>query len=695
LQVRARSGVIASPQQPAAHDSIAGPTPALEGIVAKPRPGVTLAPDAVASDRTTASVVVWAPYADSVELCVVENPQPEPSRLPEERITRAIPLDRFGSDPSRSRSRGWFCTSVPDLHAGDLYRFRLKTPQGAVLRPDPASRYQPYGVHGPSAVVDTRFDWRDRDWIEDPRGQLAGLTLADFVIYELHVGTFTREGTFVAAAAQLDRLRELGITAVEIMPVAQFPGARNWGYDGVDLYAVQNSYGGPAGLQKFVDACHARRMAVLLDVVYNHLGPEGNYLASFGPYFTGRYRTPWGEALNYDGPDSDDVRQFFIQNAIYWLDEFHMDGLRLDAIHGIVDSSAHPFLAELADAVHRFAAEKRRHLAVIAESDLNDVRVLQSRAEGGFGMDAQWNDDFHHALHTVLTEERAGYYGDFGKVADLASAIERNFVYSGRHSQYRRRRHGNDASGYEPSRFVVFAQNHDQVGNRRSGDRLGTLLDFEQLKLAASAVLLSPFIPLLFMGEEYGEIAPFLYFVSHSDRELIEAVRRGRREEFRRFDWQGEIPDAQAGETFRRCILDDTRALGGHHKALHDFHAELLRLRRSLPADTRVSRANFALEFSERDRWLAYTRGGEAGKTRASEDPAILIGLNFSSRPAEIALPPGRNARNKGNFRLALDSADVRWGGPGSRAAEHLAAGRSDTVAAAPWSALAYISEAG
>ena len=316
------------------------------------------------------------------------------------------------------------------------------------------------------------------------------------MLYELHVGTFTAQGTFDAIVPHLDELKDLGITSIELMPVAQFPGDRNWGYDGVYPFAVQNSYGGPEGLKRLVNACHQRGLAVTLDLVYNHLGPEGNYLQDFGPYFTDRYRTPWGSAINFDGPESDEVRRFFIENALYWVTEFRVDALRLDAVHGIFDFSALHFLQELAAAVHEQAEQLNRRIYVIAESDLNDVRIVRSPELGGYGLDAQWNDDFHHALHTLLTGERTGYYEDFGRIQDLAKAFAEGFVYSGAYSPARRRRHGNSSKDLAAPRFVVFAQNHDQVGNRH---RLSALVSFEWLKLAAAVVLLSPFIPLLFI----------------------------------------------------------------------------------------------------------------------------------------------------------------------------------------------------
>ena len=437
---------------------------------------------------------VWAPRAQQVEVRIVAPGQ------------RIIPL--------RRDERGYHEVVAESVDPGTRYFYRL---DGESERPDPASRFQPEGVHGPSQVVDSRFSWGDAGWF--------GLPLRDYIIYELHVGTFTGEGTFAAVVTHLEQLKELGITVLELMPVAQFPGSRNWGYDGTYPFAVQNSYGGPDGLKHLVSACHQRGLAVVLDVVYNHLGPEGNYLGDFAPYFTDRYRTPWGPAVNFDGAHSDEVRRFFIENALSWVTEFHVDGLRIDAVHAILDFSAKPFLQELAEAVHAQAERLNRRIYLIPESDLNDTRLIRAPEVGGFGLDAQWNDDFHHALHTLLTGERTGYYEDFGEIRHLVKGFREGFVYSGEYSPYRRRRHGNSSRSLPAHRFVVFAQNHDQVGNRLRGDRLSHLVSLEALKLAAGVILLSPFIPLLFMGEEYGEIAPFEYFVSHSDPGLIEAVR--------------------------------------------------------------------------------------------------------------------------------------------------------------------------
>ncbi|HEX7344605.1 MAG TPA: malto-oligosyltrehalose trehalohydrolase, partial [bacterium] len=450
----------------------------------------------------------------------------------------------------------------------------------------------------------------------------------------------------------LDELKDLGITAIEIMPVAQFPGDRNWGYDGVYPFAVQNSYGGPEGLKRLVNACHQRGLAVILDVVYNHLGPEGNYLQDFGPYFTDRYRTPWGSAINFDGPDSDEVRRFFIDNALWWVTEFRLDALRLDAVHGIFDFSALHFLQELASAVHEQAERLNRRIYVIAESDLNDVRLVRPPELGGYGLDAQWNDDFHHALHTLLTGERTGYYEDFGRIQDLAKAFAEGFVYSGAYSPARRRRHGNTSKDLAALRFVVCAQNHDQVGNRLKGDRLSALVSFEGLKLAAAVVLLSPFIPLLFMGEEYGETAPFPYFVSHSDPALIELVRRGRREEFPYLQGSDEPPDPQEEATRQSASLDHNLRHQGKHRILYELYQELIKLRNETRAGAGLSKDRLEVVCLERESTLVVRRWGR------EEQFAAIFHFGDTTVSVNVPLPHGR-------WLKRLASGEERWNGPG------------------------------
>jgi len=534
---------------------------------------------------------------------------------------------------------GYHSLVVEGLEVGAKYSYELSPSQEL---PDPASRRQPEGVHGPSEIVDLRhFPWTDAGW--------KGIPLEETVFYELHVGTFTPQGTFAAIIPHLDSLADLGVTTIELMPVAQFPGNRNWGYDGVYPYAVHNSYGTPRDLQQLVDAAHTRGLAVALDVVYNHVGPEGNYLRDFGPYFTEHYKTPWGAAINFDGAFSDEVRRFFVQNALYWLENFHFDALRLDAIHGIFDASAVPFLADLSTQVKALAARLGRNISLVAESDLNDTRVLRPASEGGFGMDSQWSDDFHHSIHTLLTGESSGYYQDFGELKQLSGTLKQGWFYDGKRSRHRHRRHGNPPPSFKGSHFVVCTQNHDQVGNRALGDRLSTIVNFESLKLAAGANLLSPFVPLLFMGEEYGEMGTFLYFTSHGDTALAEAVRRGRTEEFRSFQWQGEVPDPQAESTFESSRLHHELAADEPHRTLRRFYKALLRCRKKFQLG-RVPQPGIT-EFPDTQSLQALYRS----------TPPVLIILNFGAKPAELqpSLPGG-------GWNKALDSADLEWLGPGA-----------------------------
>ena len=589
---------------------------------------------------------VWAPLRDSVELKIVG-----PGR------ESLVPMDRDADGYWHAR-----CEAGP----GTLYVYRL---DGSIERPDPASSAQPLGVHGPAQVVDHEaFRWQ--------AGADPVVPLERMIIYELHTGTFTPEGTFDAAAARLDDLRDLGVTAVELMPVAQFPGGRNWGYDGAYPFAVQDSYAGPDGLRRLVDACHRRGLAVLLDVVYNHLGPEGSYLRDFAPYFTAKYRSPWGDAVNFDDAWSDGVRNYFIRNALHWFRRYRIDGLRLDAIHGIFDLSAKPFLAELAESVDALRTQTGRSLLLIAESDLNDARAVRPRSACGWGLDAQWCDDFHHALHVLLTGQSRGYYADFDRVAHFVKACTNGFVYAGEYSRFRKRRHGSPTDGIPARRFVVCSQNHDQVGNQLLGERLARLTSFEGLKLAAAAVLLSPYVPLLFMGEEYGEDAPFRYFVSHSDPALVEAVREGRKKEFEGFGWTGDYADPQSEATFLASKLDWGLRSQGRHAVLLRFYKHLIALRRSLPALGRLDRD--ALEAcGDEERKLAVLR-------RRHGDSEVVCLLHFGGEdvPHDLDLPPGA-------WRKIVDSSEEEWLGPGSRLPERLEGGRA-SVTLRPQSVAAY-----
>jgi maltooligosyltrehalose trehalohydrolase len=593
--------------------------------------------------------MVWAPFVPKVQVHIM---------APQERI---LPLERD--------TQGYHHMLVEDVEPGSLYLYQLN---GQEERPDPASRFQPQGVHGPSQVTDPRFPWQDSHWY--------GLPLHEFIIYEIHVGTFSLEGTFDAVISYLDELKELGITAVELMPIAQFPGNRNWGYDGVYPFAVQDSYGGPEGLKRLVNACHQKRLAVVLDVIYNHLGPEGNYIADFGPYFTDRYKTPWGAALNFDGPHSDEVRRFFIENAIYWLTEFHIDALRLDALHAILDISSCPFLEELAMAFHDQAAGMKRQAYLIAESAANDARIVRPQEQGGYGLDAQWNDDFHHSLHVLLTDEQTGYYQDFGQLQHLAKAFQEGFVYSGQYSYYRQRKHGVSSKDVPSHRLVVFAQNHDQVGNRISSERLSQIVPFEALKLAAGIVLLSPFIPLLFMGEEYGEMAPFPYFVSYSEPSLAEAVRKGRRDEFVAFQWQGELPDPQDEATFLRAKLNHDLHHDGQHRVLLEFYRELIRFRKETPALTHLSKDSLEVVGNEESKLLVVRRW--------SESEEVFMVFNFSDSPISPTLPVPA-----GRWQKQLDSAGELWQGRGSIVPEQFDSNGEVTLTLSPLSFALFIKE--
>ncbi|HYO77271.1 MAG TPA: malto-oligosyltrehalose trehalohydrolase [Thermoanaerobaculia bacterium] len=545
---------------------------------------------------------VWAPEHERVELHIV------------------APQDRR---VAMQKTETGYHEATVDCGEGTRYMYVL---DGGSERPDPASRLQPEGVHGPSEVVGESFDWNDEGW--------TGVALEDYVIYELHVGTFTEEGTFDAIIPRLDDLKSLGITAIELLPVAQFPGTRNWGYDGVYVGATQESYGGPRALKRLVDACHQRGLAIVLDVVYNHLGPEGNYLGEYGPYFTDRYKTPWGLALNFDGARSDDVRWYFIHNALQWVDEFHFDGLRVDAVHAIVDHSAEPFLQDMCEAVRNRASELGRRIYTIAESDLNDPRVITPKDEFGLGFDTQWADDFHHSLHTLLTREQDGYYSGFPvKPSNLARLLTTGYLYTGQHSAYRGRKYGLKPKTRDGAQFVVSIQNHDQVGNRMLGDRLAGLVSLDQVRLGAAATILSPFVPMLFMGEEYGEKRPFQYFTSHSDPGLIEAVRKGRAEEFDDFAWQGEAPDPHDEETFRRSKIEWSAREREEHQSTWNFYRELLALRRDTPALRSLDLDSVQPTAHDDKGVLLVVRSGGSDQ--------VLVAFNFSDAAQTVDAPQG------------------------------------------------------
>jgi maltooligosyltrehalose trehalohydrolase len=581
--------------------------------------------------------VVWAPLLKDVTLKLIS---------PAEQV---IPMEQD--------TKGYWVAKVENVSAETLYLYRLENEKD---RPDPASHFQPKGVHEPSQLIEhNSFIWEDDIW--------KGIVLSEMIIYELHVGTFTPDGTFDSILPRISELKDLGINAIEIMPVVQFPGDRNWGYDGAYPFAVQNSYGGPAGLKRLVNECHKKGMAVILDVVYNHIGPEGNYLFDYGPYFTDKYKTSWGMAINFDDAYNNEVRNFFIENALHWFKNYHIDALRLDAVHGISDSSARPFLQELAERVKEFSSCEGKRFYLIAESDLNNSRVIKPRELGGYGIDAQWCDDFHHSLHTLLTGEKDGYYIDFGKTEHLVKSMREGFVYSGDYSVYRKRNQGNSSKDIPADQFVVFSQNHDQIGNRMFGERLTNLVSFESLKLAAGTVLLSPYIPLIFMGEEYGEDAPFLYFVSHSDRDLIEAVRKGRKEEFKAFAWDSEPPDPQSMDTFLKSKIIWEKKENNNHKVLLCFYNHMIRMRKETPALSHLDKDSLDACGFEKEKivWLR----------RWKYDNHIVCFFNFNSADMKfIPLLP------EGYWEKMIDSSDVIWKGPGSLLPERISAGEEMTL---------------
>jgi maltooligosyltrehalose trehalohydrolase len=579
----------------------------------------------VAADGTV-TFSVWAPRRKALAARVLDGAGA---------TALEIPLDPQGG--------GVFAASVRDPRVGPGADYGYVTPgSDGPLRPDPVSRHQPAGVHGPSRIVAPgSFTWTDSAW--------RGLPLEELVMYELHTGTFTPEGTFDGIIGKLGYLRDLGVTAVEVMPVAAFPGERNWGYDGVHPFAVQESYGGPEGLRRLVDACHAHGLALILDVVYNHLGPEGNYLGELGPYFSDRYHTPWGDALNFDGPESDEVRRYFVDNALHWLTEHHVDGLRLDAIQGIVDTSARHILQEIAEAFAAHAARLGRRAWLIAESDLNDVKVIRPRDRCGFGLDAQWSDDFHHALIAALTGNRRSYFGDFGRMGQLGKAITEGFVYDGQYAPHRRRRHGSSSAGEPGFRLVTCIQNHDQVANAWQGRRLTEVAGPARHRLAATVLIAAPSLPLLFAGEEMAEAAPFDYFTSHGDEELARAVREGRHAEYLHLLEEGADAgvwaDPQDPETFRRCKLRWESLGRAPHAEMLAYYRALLALRRRLPALHNGRKDLTRVWLDEEARALVVERRDPGGGRAA-------CCANLGAAPARLALPAPA-----GSWRLELSSA--------------------------------------
>lgn len=564
----------------------------------------------------TAAVRVWAPEIHSVKMILPSG-------------------DLLQLEP---RADGHWSARTDQLVPGDAYQFRLNDEHHLA---DPASLSQPAGVHGPSQALDLSFPWTDHAW--------HNLPLESYIFYELHVGTFSPEGTFAGVIKKLPYLKALGITAIELMPVAAFPGHRNWGYDGVFPWAVHQSYGGARGLQELVDASHAHGLAVVLDVVYNHLGPEGNVLPQYGPYFTDKYKTPWGQAINLDDAGCDGVREYIIQNALMWFRDFHIDALRLDAVHALKDFSPSHILADIRNHVDRLTAESWRVHYLVAEVDLNDTRFLKPVATGGYGMHAQWIDEFHHALRVAAGQEHTGYYEDFDGLPHLAKSFRDAYVYDGVYSKHRKKTFGSKTDGLNGSRFVVFSQNHDHIGNRMLGERTSTLVSFDMLKVLAAATLLSPYLPLLFMGEEYGETNPFQYFVHHGDETLIRNVREGRKAEFAAFHAKGEAPDPQAVETFERSRLQWNLLDEGHHHALYQYYQRLIALRKEHEALRRTDRVSLDVALA--------CDGNVLMVHRWHEHRHAYMWLNFSKKELVAPLPDERH------LQKALDSTDARFGG--------------------------------
>lgn len=564
------------------------------------------------------NITVWAPNAERV-YCRTYDPDKEIALI--------------------KQAYGYWNICSEMIGSGQEYHFVV---DGKVL-PDPASRSQPHGVHGRSAVVDLHFEWTDQHY-RCP-------ALREFIIYELHVGTFSPTHDFEGVIARLPYLRDLGITAIEIMPVAQFPGERNWGYDGTFLFAVQHSYGGAEGLQRLVNACHQNGIAVILDVVYNHFGPEGNYLEEYGPYLTDKYKTPWGKAVNYDDAWNNGVRDFICENVRMWLRDFHIDALRLDAVHAIKDFSPVHILQDIRRTVNELMQESGKVHYVIAECDLNDRRFLESLQKNGFALDAQWVDEFHHTLRVAAGEEKKGYYTEFNGVKHLAKAYRDAYVYTGEFSSHRQKFFGSHTEGIPAERFVIFSQNHDQVGNRMLGERSSKLYSPSLQRLLAMAVITSPFVPLIFMGEEWASQKPFLYFISHSDATLIAAVRKGRREEFAYAD-TASVPDPQNIETFRRSVLDWEERTLLPQTSMHLYYKALIQLRKTDIIPQQIDREAIQVTYSEERETLRivypYT------------ERALVCLFNFSSSPQVFQV------EEDGDWQKVMDSADPLWGGTGA-----------------------------
>ena len=563
---------------------------------------------------------IWAPQATQVQLAI---------------------KDKANIDLSRKDYGYWEANHITNISESDLYWVKIDGKQ----LPDPASILQPEGVHGPSQAVNLSEMPSPDDWQNIP--------LKDYIIYELHTGTFSEGGDFEGVAEKLDHLIQLGITAIELMPVSAFAGERNWGYDGVYPFAVQASYGGPKALQEIVALCHSKGLAVILDVVYNHFGPEGNYLHEFGPYFTDKYKTPWGKAVNFDDRGSHGVREYIIENAIMWFRDFHIDALRLDAVHAIKDNSASHILQEISKHTDLLSKQTRKPYYLIAECDLNDPRYISLVEQNGLGMHGQWVDEFHHALRVAAGEPKQGYYLDFDGIAHLGKAYQDAYVYTGMYSKERDNFFGKSAQGHHGSQFTVFSQNHDHVGNRMLGDRSSTLYSFEMQKLLAAAILTAPFVPMLFMGEEWAETSPFLYFIDHSDPDLVEAVRNGRREEFAASHVDGQAPDPKAEDTFNRSKLNWKLLQQARNATMFQYYKQLIALRKQYTM----------LQTADLDTVKAYVFQAENSlmieRKCADENKSILCLLNFSSSVQQLSIPAHLTIDEK-----LLDSAEEKWLGP-------------------------------
>ncbi len=570
------------------------------------------------------------------------HPKPEINLWAPHARKLAIEIEGKKTIVLKKKERGFWHALADNLQPGDRYRLLINEKDSF---PDPSSLSQPDGVHGASECINLN-EIRNTD-----STHWQGAALKDLIIYELHTGTFTPEGTFAGIAGKLDYLKDLGVNAIKILPVAAFPGERNWGYDGVFPYAVQQSYGGPVQFAKLVKACHEKGIAVILDVVYNHLGPEGNYLGAFGPAFTGKYTTPWGKAINYDDAWCDGVRQFFLENALMWLRDFHVDGLRLDAVHAIKDFSPKHFLRELSEKVTELNRESGKNHFLIAECDLNDTRYINPVEKDGYGMDAQWCDEWHHSIHVLLTGEKNGYYSDFGTLEQLVKSFNHAYVFTGGYSPHRRKIFGTPTDGQPGERFVVFTQNHDQTGNRLMGDRLSTLIDFEPLKLAAGAMFMSPFVPMLFMGEEYAESNPFLYFISHGDDHLTEAVRKGRKREFRDFIKKANPPDPAAESTFNQSKLQWNFDSDKHKKQMLGFYTKLIAIRKEHAVLRPGDRRNVSATLSDDKKAIILKHEGEK--------VSILTLMNFSEDATTLSF----EANQPQLPELLIYSAHQQWGG--------------------------------